>query len=464
MITFSIPRLFIASHKGGAGKTLFTLGVLHYLKTLGYKIAAFKKGPDYIDAGWLSKVSGRSCRNLDMFLFDEAHNLYSFYQGAKECDIAVIEGNRGLFDGMDFQGSCSSSRLASLLKAPVILVLDCTKVTRSLAALVKGFLDFEKGLDIKGVILNKIARERHANVIRNSIEYYTGVPVLGVIYKLKTSPKERHLGLITSWEYKENLFLQELMQMIQENCNWEEILNISRSAPVLSIPEINQLSEGYFSGIKVAVFRDPSFQFYYPENLEELTRLGAELVYINAMEESLPEVDCIYIGGGFPEVQAEKLAANEKIRRELKEVAEEGMPIYAECGGFMYLGKEIKWKGQSYPMCDILPFKFIVEKKPQGHGYVIAKVMEQNPYFDLNQTLKGHEFHYSKAQAIDKSNFLKYIFRLEKGYGIDGKYDGVLYKNVLAGYLHIHAYSVKNWAENFLKLAREFKNKIIKEV
>ncbi len=459
MITFSIPRLFIASHKGGAGKTLFTLGILHYLKTRGYTVTCFKKGPDYIDAGWLRKVSGRSCRNLDMFLFDEAHNLFSFYQGAKGCDIAVIEGNRGLFDGMDFKGSCSSSRLAYLLKAPIILVLDCTKVTRSLAALVKGFLEFEEGLDIRGVILNKIARERHANVIRNSIEYYTGVPVLGVIYKLKTSPKERHLGLVTSLEYEENSFLQELLEMVQENCDWERILKVARSAPQLYIPEIGQKDDGVFKEIKVAVFRDPSFQFYYPENLDELVRLGAELVYINAMEDSFPEVDCVYLGGGFPELQAEKLAANEKIMRALKEAAEEGMPIYAECGGFMYLGKEIEWKGKSYPMCGVLPFKFVVDKKPQGHGYVIAKVVEENPYFDLNQTLKGHEFHYSKAQPIDKNNFLKYIYQIEKGFGIDGKYDGVLYKNVLAGYLHIHAYSVKNWAENFLKRAKEFKNK-----
>ena len=322
-----------------------------------------------------------------MFLFDQDHNLYSFYQGAKDCDLAIIEGNRGLFDGMDVYGSCSSSRLASLLKAPIILVLDCTKVTRSLAALVKGFLEFEEGLDIKGVILNKIARERHANVIRNSIEYYTGVPVLGVIYKLKTSPKERHLGLITSWEYREDLFLKELIEMIRENCNWEGILGIARQAPILEIPEVPLNSGNVFSGLKVGVFRDPAFQFYYPENLEELTRLGAELVYINALNDSLPQVDCVYLGGGFPEVQAEKLAANEKLLLDLREVVEEGMPVYAECGGFMYLGEEIEWKGKCYPMCGVLPFRFTVEKKPQGHGYMIARVVEENPYFKKNTVL-----------------------------------------------------------------------------
>ena len=464
----SIPRIFIASHKGGAGKTLFTLGLVHLLQKKGFKTAVYKKGPDYIDAGWLSKVSKSLCRNLDLFLFDEKLNLYSFYQGIKHSDIAIIEGNRGLFDGMDYKGTYSSSRLAKLLKSPIILILDCTKVSRSIAALVKGFLEFEKDISIKGVVLNKIARKRHADTITKAIEYYTGVPILGVIYKLQhTPPKERHLGLITSFEVEENKFLDELILQLEENCDWHKIIEIAKEAPHLEVPEdigLNHEVSNPVANIKIGVFKDKAFQFYYPENLESLAKLGAQLVYINALEDKdIEDVDALYIGGGFPEVQAEKLAENENLRNKVKLLGEEGMPIYAECGGFMYLGKEIKWQGKSYPMCGILPFEFIVEKKPQGHGYVIAEVIEDNPYFEKKQVIKGHEFHYSQAKLIDKKFFIKYIFKIKKGFGINGEFDGVLYKNILASYLHIHVFSVKNWVINFLKLIDSFK-KLKKEV
>ncbi len=458
-IVYKIPRILISSHKGGAGKTLFTIGLISVLREKGLKVSAFKKGPDYIDAGWLTKVSSRDCRNLDLFLFDQEHNLYSFYQGAKNSEIAIIEGNRGLFDGIDVYGSCSSSALAKLLKAPVILVIDCTKVTRSVAALVKGFMEFEEDVKIKGVILNNIARERHANVIRNSVEYYTGVPVLGVIYKLKHPPKERHLGLITSWEYEEEPFLKELLKMLEENCNLEELLNIAKRAEVLSIPDVGLDFKGIFKGIKVGIFRDPAFQFYYPENLEAFLKFGAELIYVNALSDSSLDVDALYIGGGFPEVQAEALAENERLREEIRYAIKEGMPVYAECGGLMYLGKEIVWKRKAYPMVGVLPFKFVVEKRPQGHGYVIARVIEENPYFELGAVIKGHEFHYSKAIKVDENKEMRYIFELEKGFGIDGKRDGILFKNLLASYTHIHIFSVKYWAEKFLEKVQEVRQK-----
>ncbi len=456
-IFYNIPRLLISSHKGGAGKTIFTLGLIYYLRSLGVNVTAFKKGPDYIDAGWLSKISKTPCRNLDLFLFDKEYNLYSFYLGSQGKDLALVEGNRGLFDGLDVFGSCSTAKLAQILKIPIILILDCTKVTRSIAALVKGFIEFEKDIQIKGVILNKIARPRHENIIRASIEYYTDVEVLGVIPKLKSLPQERHLGLITSAEYDEKNFLEELKIAIKENIDVKKILQLSKETPPIEINLFSMNSERAFDKIKIGVFMDEAFQFYYPENLEILIKMGATLEFINSIKDKkLPKISGLYLGGGFPEVKADLLAENKELLKDVKEVILEGMPVYAECGGLMYLGEKIIWKNQQYSMCGVLPIVFTVEKFPQGHGYVIAKVKEKNPYFELGSTIKGHEFHYSKPLEIKDLKNLNFIFELERGIGFNGKVDGILFKNLLATYIHIHIFSVKCWAINFLKKAQEF--------
>ena len=458
--TCKVPRILISSHKGGAGKTLFTVGLIGLLKDKGFKVSAFKKGPDYIDAGWLSKVSGVPCRNLDLFLFGEEENVYSFFLGSEGKDIAVIEGNRGLFDGMDEHGSCSTAKLAKILKAPVILVLDCTKVTRSLAALVKGFLEFEKGIEIKGVILNKIARPRHQRVITKAIETYTDAKVLGAVPKLKKLPPERHLGLITSFEYKEWEFLEELKEHIKINVDVEKILQIAKDAFPIEVVKKIKFKESKKEIFNIGVFKDEAFQFYYPENLEVLELMGGKIIWINSLKNKrLPKVDGLYLGGGFPEVKGEELAENRDLAKDVKEAVLSGMPVYAECGGFMYLGKEVKWKGHSYPMTGVLPIVFEVKKRPQGHGYVIAKVSKKNPYFKLGSIIKGHEFHYSKPLSIDENKEMEYIFELEKGFGIDGKRDGILYKNLFASYTHIHIFSVKCWAENFIRKIKEFKSK-----
>ncbi len=453
---FQIPRLCIASHKGGAGKTLFSLGLIQILRKRNYKVAPFKKGPDYIDAGWLGKAAAYPCRNLDLFLFEEEFNLYSFYQGAKEADLAIIEGNRGLYDGMDIDGSYSTATLAKLLKTPVILVLDCTKATRSMAALLKGFIEFDKEVVIKGVILNHIVRARHENIIRESIEKYTGIPVLGVIPRLKHGVPERHLGLITSWE--RNLdFLEELEENLLENTDLEAIIKLAMEVLPLEIPKFGEESPQY--NVRVGVFMDPAFQFYYPENLEALSKLGAQLLFINSFEEkSLPQVEALYLGGGFPEVYAERLAENNSLKAEVKTAIEFGIPVYAECGGLMYLGEEINWQGKNFPMTGVLPIKFNINKKPYGHGYVIATVRKGNPYFREGETIKGHEFHYSYPAEIGFKEGMDFVFKIEKGTGFDRKVDGIKYKNLLASYIHIHIFSVKYWAKNFLKLAKDFKN------
>lgn len=462
MKKFNVPRLFISSHKGGSGKTIFSLGLISFLHIKGYKVSVFKKGPDYIDAGWLGCFSETKCRNLDLFLFEEAYNLFSFYNASKDTDVAIIEGNRGLFDGMDVFGSYSSASLARLLKAPVILVLDCAKVTRSLAALVKGFIEFEEGIKIKGVVLNKIARPRHEAIIRSSIEYYTGIPVLGVIPRLKSFPEERHLGLITSFEYASEDFLKELTEIIEKNTDVDRLLEIAKDVEELEIEENLIDFSPRYNHIKIGVFKDPAFQFYYCENLEALERMGGHLVYINSLKEKkLPQIDGLYLGGGFPEVYAEELSQNKSLFEEIREKIEEGLPVYAECGGLMVLGEEIIWKEKRYPMMKVLPIKFKVEKRPQGHGYVIAKVMRENPFYEKGREIKGHEFHYSFPVEIKEKKDMELVFELERGFGFDGKRDGIRYKNLLATYTHIHIYSVKCWAEKFLKKAAEYKQQKI---
>ncbi len=456
MTLFSIPRLVIASHKGGAGKTIFTLLLISLLKERGLKVAPFKKGPDYIDAGWLGRVAQYACRNLDLFLFDEAHNLFSFYSGSRFSDIAIIEGNRGLFDGVDISGSCSTESLAKLLKAPVILVLDCTKATRSMAALLKGFIDFDPDLSIKGVILNHVANPRHESIIRASIEKYTQIPILGVIPRLKDLVPERHLGLITSFE-EDIHFVENLKDKTKDYIDLDAILEIAKTAEPLSIPMIFQEGSNK-AKVKIGVFLDPAFQFYYPENLEVLIYHGGELSFINSLEStSLPrDVSALYLGGGFPEVYAEKLAENLTLRREIKSFIEEGLPVYAECGGLMYLGEEIEWQEKKFPMAGVLPIKFKISKKPYGHGYVVAKVINNNPIYPLGAIIKGHEFHYSYPSEIKLKKNMKIVFQLEKGKGLNGNSDGIAYKNLVACYTHIHIFSVKYWADKFLDLAFKF--------
>ena len=446
-----IPRLVIGAQKGGAGKTFFTLGLLSALKERGWQVAAFKKGPDYIDAGWLSRAAGAPCRNLDPFLMDERALLSVFLKGVKGAQIAVVEGNRGLYDGVDLEGSCSTAQLARILRAPVILVLDCTKVTRTLAALLKGFLEFED-TEIKGVVLNRVARSRHENIITRSIEHYTGVPVLGAIPRLKVAFPERHLGLVPWQEYHtEEGLLQKLRASILENIDLEKIEEIAREAPSFPISQEELRLPRVLQGVRIGVLWDRAFQFYYPENLEALEGLGAELLFMDALSASgLPPLEALYIGGGFPETQAEALAENLSFRREIKAAAQEGLPIYAECGGLMYLGERILWKAKAYPMCGVLPLDFEVKERPQGHGYTVVRVIEDNPYYPKGHVIQGHEFHYSLPRVRGEKE-LRFCFKVERGFGFDGQRDGVLYKNTFGTYTHVHAASTQSWVRGMVQ-------------
>jgi len=479
------PRLTIAGLSGDAGKTVVSVGLCRVWQKKGYRVVPFKKGPDYIDMGWLSRGANHPCYNVDLFLMSKDQILSSFSLNTKNADITVIEGNRGLYDGMDLEGSVSTAEIAKLLLSPVILVIDCTKVTRTVAALVLGCQTVDPEVPIKGVILNRLAGLRHESITQKSIEKYCNLPVVGMIPKLKNIAfPGRHLGLVPPQEHPlAEEAIEKAAEVMARYLDVEQLWQIARQAPPLLVNSQQSLVNSHLSllpvtndqctndqkndkclmindQLRIGVIRDSAFQFYYPENLDALKRAGARLIEFSALTGNLPpSLDALYIGGGFPETHASALAANDKLRHAIREAAEEGLPIYAECGGLMYLSEELIWDGKAYPMVGILPAVIGVSKKPQGHGYTIIEVEARNPYFKTGLILKGHEFHYSYALNMTAKDGVSFVFKMKKGEGIMKGMDGFCYKNVLAAYTHLHALGTKAWVNGIMKMAITYKEK-----
>jgi cobyrinic acid a,c-diamide synthase len=451
------PRIVLAALRGGAGKTVLSMGLIAAWRKKGLRVVPFKKGPDYIDAGWLALSAGGPCYNLDSFLMDKAQLLQSFTWRAGGGGVALVEGNRGLFDGMDLSGRHSTAELAKLLNAPVILVVDCSMVTRTSAAMVLGCQQFDHTVDIKGVVLNRVARSRHESIVRASIEKYCGLPVFGAVPRQEQNVfPERHLGLVPCQEHPAGIeALNEALKMVEANIDVEKILDEAHKAPPMKLmyPLTPRSASSQGKRARIGVIRDSAFQFYYPENLEELIRAGGALVEISALrEKELPDIDLLYIGGGFPETHAEALAENSLFRISLRKAIEYGLPVYAECGGLMYLGESLVLHGTVYPMVGALPAVFGLERRPQGHGYTILEVQKPNPFFPEGSILRGHEFHYSRVLKWKKGQS-HLAFAVKRGHGFNGKWDGLCYQNVLALFTHIHALGTKGWAQSLIQKA-----------
>lgn len=458
----NFPRIILAGLKGGSGKTIVSLALCRLFSQNSLKVKPFKKGPDYIDAKWLSLAADNSATNLDPFLFPVSKVKSLFWSFAPHNDLAIIEGNRGLYDGKDIEGSYSTAELARILKTPVVLVIDCTKVTRTVAAIVLGCKMFEQDLDLAGVILNRTAGARHRTVTRQSVEKYTDVPVLGCLPKIKQNPiPERHMGLISDQEYdvRTDIF-KGICGIVSENVDTDKILSIGRSAEPLSEPLpqvfINKKKSESDRPI-IGVVRDKALWFYYQENLDALKSQGAKLIDLTLLKkDEWPEVHGLYLGGGFPETMAQALDENVLLKESLRFLAVAGLPVYAECGGFMYLAESLEFEDRCYSMSGILPVRTKLFKKPQGHGYVQADIVGKNPFFPRGAQIAGHEFHYSKCLQLPPD--LNFCFRLNRGVGIDQGFDGLCFRNVLAGYTHIHAFGATGWAENFVKAARIYRD------
>jgi cobyrinic acid a,c-diamide synthase len=448
--------IVVAGLSGGSGKSVVAVGITAALARKGYQVAPFKKGPDYIDAGWLGLAAGHPCCNLDPYLLDRQVLLDSFHSRICGADYVVVEGNRGLFDGVDLEGSFSTAELAVNLRLPVLLVVDCTKATRTVAALVAGCQKFDRRVDISGVVLNRIGTSRHENIVRQAVEHYTEIPVIGALPRSKEDVfPQRHLGItpgpehdqaddalttLADWAEK-YLDLEKLQEvMVGVSCSPKETLGIPGDK------------------VRVGVIRDAAFQFYYQENLDELAALGAEIVEINAMiAGKLPEVDALYIGGGFPETSARELAANKPFLASLKKAAGKGLPIYAECGGLIYLGRRIKVDGQDYGMADVFPVSFSLARRPQAHGYTKLTVSAENPFYRIGTNIRGHEFRYSRVDDWSEDPE-KLALTMDRGVGfVDGR-DGLLYKNVLAMYTHVHALGTPEWAPGLVEAARKYRD------
>ncbi len=487
-----LPRLFVAGLGGSSGKTFISLGLCSIFAQNGLKVQPYKKGPDYIDANWLSNAAGLAAINLDPFLFPAKDILPLFVQHMQGKNLGLIEGNRGLFDGMDIEGSCSSAEIARMLQAPVVLVVDCTKVTRTVAAMVLGCRQFEPDLNLAGVILNRTAGERHRQILRNCIERYTDVPVLGTLPKKSKNPiPERYMGLVSNREQVDNekIFLS-LAEMLKDNVDIDAVQQIAFSAPPLSIDwsqysvkksdEVSNFSQdkktekneaanknfiqqNFSAKVRIGVASDKAFCFYYQDNLLALETAGAELVSVSLLDtKPWQEIDGLYLGGGFPEILAAQLEENVQIRQGVKELAEKGLPIYAECGGLIYLGENIVSQGKTYIMSGVLPLCTTLHARPQGHGYVQVRVSSLNPYFSVGQEINGHEFHYSSCEIVGVKDLSQtatqftYGFEMLRGTGISNKFDGLVYKNVFAAYTHLHVLGIPCWADNFVRAARIF--------
>ncbi len=457
-----LHRILIAGLQGGGGKTFVSLGLVAAWRKRGFSVAPFKKGPDYIDASWLSTAADRPCRNLDAFLMEPQTVLRSFIDNAAGCDVAVIEGNRGLFDGMDAHGTYSTAELAKFLQTPIVLTVDCTKSTRTVAALVLGCQRLDPEAPIRGVVLNRVSGARHESVIRQAVEDICGIPVVGVIPRIpRDFLPERHLGLVPPPEHGR---LREVISQITESAerylDLDAIWSLALQAPRLEFPGPAPAvrESARHDGVRVGVFRDAAFQFYYPENLEALVREGAELIEISPLRDSrLPELDGLYIGGGFPETLAPTLAENSEFLGSVRRAAESGLPVYAECGGAVFLGGKLRFEGREYSMAGALPVDFAFRTKPKGHGYAELEVVEENPFLPVGTTMRGHEFHYTCMETSTAED-LKFAFKVHRGYGFDGERDGLCRHNVLASYTHVHALGVESWAPSMVRAAVRFRS------
>jgi len=453
----ALPRLVVAGLSGESGKTLISLALLLEAVRRNIAVQAFKKGPDYIDAAWLEWASCRPARNLDTYLMGFETAVRSFTRNASPCGLNLIEGNRGLYDGLDARGTHSTAELAKALRAPVVLVINATKVTRTAAALVLGCQKLDPAVRIAGVIINQAAGVRHARIVREAIESACDLPVLGVVPRAAAGAfvQMRHLGLTTPDEYpaRESL-TANLLDLVAAHLEFGRLLDIARRAPPLSAPPAEPANPAAGRGLTIGYLRDSAFSFYYPENLDALRATGAQLVPVSALAASrLPEnMDALYIGGGFPETHAEALSGNSELLGSIRRQARGGLPVYAECGGLMLLSRAILWRGKRYPMADVLPFDVEVCGTPQGHGYTELLVDRPNPFFAEGTCLKGHEFHYSRL-LVDGAP-PSTVCAVLRGTGcLEGR-DAVVTGNTWASYTHLHALATPDWAGAVVNAAR----------
>jgi len=440
-----------AAHKS-SGKTVVSLGLCAAFKAKSLNVQAFKKGPDYIDPIWLSQASGNPCYNLDFYNMSDEEIIQLYEQHANHSGINIIEGNKGLFDGMKVTGGDANADLAKLLKMPVVLVVDATGITRGVAPLVSGYQAFDKDVNIAGIILNKIAGDRHESKLIQAIEHYTDIPIIGAIRRsAELVIDERHLGLMPANETPESQsFIDCAAKHVEDQVDLSKLLTLNQTTVKPSTPVVNNTTQT----LTVAVAKDSAFGFYYPDDLNAFKSLGVKLEYFDTLTDTqLPKADALFIGGGFPETQLDALSANQSLLTDIKTKIEAGLPTYAECGGLMYLSRQITYQGKSHKMVGVVEADTLMTPKPIGRGYVQLTPTNKHPWNDVAEQISAHEFHYSMLENINPKTH--YAYEVLRGVGVDNKRDGILKYNLLATYSHLRNVGGNHWVEQFVNFIKD---------
>lgn len=454
-------RLYIAATHKSSGKTTVSLGLCAALAARGVAVQPFKKGPDYIDPIWLGQAAGRNCYTLDFYSMapESIHAIFAQHNPGSD-GIRLIEGNKGLFDGMTTTGGDDNAALAKMLDTPVVLVVDCNGMTRGIAPLLQGYVGFDPDLRWGGVILNRVGGSRHGAKLRAAVETYTDLKVLGEVSRdPKLQIEERHLGLIPANEAsvaeKQIAYIRD---RIAAEVDLDAFIAAARQAPTMpnsSAQTTSRLSENDFP-VRVAIARDAAFGFYYPADLDAFRQRGVELCFFSPLSDAaLPACDALFLGGGFPETHMLALEANRSMRDSIHNALEQGLPAYAECGGLMYLSRSIRWGNEQATMVGFVPGDTVMQSRPQGRGYIRLQRNANHPWpaqAETPETIPGHEFHYSHLENLP--NDLTYAWNVERGQGLDGTHDGLVLNKLVAGYAHLRQDVRNPWIDEFLAFVR----------
>ncbi|MCS1351805.1 cobyrinate a,c-diamide synthase [Mechercharimyces sp. CAU 1602] len=438
--SYTRPRILIAGTGSGVGKSTVTLGIMAAFQRRGLRVQGFKCGPDYLDPTYQTAVTKVPARNVDSWMVGRTKVQSILITGSEEADISVIEGMMGLYDGVNtLTEEGSTAEIAQLLDSPVVLIVDVWNMSRSAAAVVMGFQQLNRKVKLAGVVLNRVGSDGHYTEVKAVIEKCAHVPVVGYLkYDTSLAIPERHLGVVPTIERGDlNSFFTHLAEVVEQSIDLDVLLDIAEGAPIIEVKEESlSLEKNKYPEVVIAVAKDEAFHFYYHDNLQLLTRAGATITYFSpvAGEEIPIEADGLYIGGGFPEEYVRQLSTAEQTRHSIKRAYEEGMPIYAECGGYMYLSHSLTTiAGERYPMVGIIPAHIQMEKRLQALGYREVIAIGDQLLLKQGEKVRGHEFRYSYIEKEADWQDAFTFFQGEKAVC-----EGYQRGNVLGSYIHLY--------------------------
>lgn len=450
------PRIVLAGVSSGVGKTTIVTGLTALLHARGLTVQPFKVGPDYIDPGFHAKAAERDSYNLDTWLSPEERLAANFALLSEGADISLIEGVMGLYDGGG-KGVSSTAQIAKLLHAPVVLIINCQSIGTSAAAIAMGYKMYDPDVHFAGVILNKLGSDKHEAMIREAMAD-AGIPVLGALHRdMELKTPERHLGLTPVTEIETTELIGHMREDAGRWLDVDALLNAAEGAPDLVCGEDREAK--YKASVRIGVARDEAFTFYYPTSLAALSARGAELVPFSPMrDETIPDVDGLVFGGGFPEMFLKELSGNASMKASIKKAAEEGMPVYAECGGLMYLCRDIVgFEEERYAMAGLVPAVCRMQKKLQRVGYVTARVLRKSILAEEGDTIRGHEFHFSTMEPLEAD--FPWAYEMQGIRQKEPHREGYAKGQVIASYLHMNFDGSPRAADAFIRSCENWRRK-----